>query len=80
MLRYASFHLNGVLEKTGERPQKKLDKGVVRRGPKKKAGRNSCPLRCLDGRNGRELLAVLVYFPEVVELLAGCEFALGMLM
>jgi hypothetical protein len=31
---------------------KKLDKQVVRSGEKKKAGRNPCPLGCLDGRNG----------------------------
>ena len=45
---------------------------------KSKAGRNSCPLCHLTGRNGRVLL-LCIYSPEVVEAVAGCALALGIL-
>ena len=42
---------------------------------KKKAGRKSCPLRCLDGPKWPTVV-VLAYFPEVVEVLAGLRIRL----
>jgi hypothetical protein len=57
---------------------KKPDSYFAKTRHKIKAGRNPCPLRYLDGPKWPAVV-VLVYFPEVVDVLAGCEFALGML-
>jgi hypothetical protein len=49
------------------------------RGRKKESGQEFLPA-WLPRRPKWPRVAVLVYFPEVVEVLAVCEFALGMLM
>jgi hypothetical protein len=61
---------------------KKTLEATVTRGEKKKAGRNPCPLCAAASlAESAERAAVAVYFPEpeVVEALACCEFAFGML-
>ena len=44
----------------------------------KKSGQEFLPA-CPPRRPKWPSVAILVYFPEVVEVLAGCAFALGML-